>query len=133
MVKELLPLINDPVLPIRRMIWDHLEAYQNEDTGELILEYLEQGKILYRCDNQILNCYRILGRCGTLRSIPLVRQTLLGQAWQFNSERSLRRQGAALALIELNTEESRSVLQKASRSLYPNIRSACQKALEDHQ
>jgi HEAT repeat protein len=133
MVKELLPLINDPVLPIRRMIWDHLEAYQNEDTGELILEYLEQRKIIYRGDKQILNCYRILGRCGMLRSIPLLRQTLLGQAWQFNSERSLRRQGAALALIELNTEESRNILQKASRSLHPNIRSAYQKALKDHQ
>jgi len=133
MVKELLPLINDPVLPIRRMIWDHLEAYQNEDTGELILEYLEQRIIIYRGVKQILNCYRILGRCGTLRSIPLLRQTLLGRAWQFNAERSLQRQGAAMALIELNTEESRKILQKASSSLYPNIRSAYQKALEDHQ
>ncbi len=133
MVNELLPLINDPVLPIRRMIWDHIEAHQNEDTGELILDFLEQRKIFYRTDKQILNCYRALGRCGTLRSIPLLRQTLLGQTWQFNSERSLRRRGAALALLELNTEEARNVLNDASRSLFPNIRSAYQKALKDHQ
>ncbi|MGA7146552.1 MAG: HEAT repeat domain-containing protein [Desulfobacterales bacterium] len=133
MVNELLPLINDPVLPIRRMIWDHIEAHQNEDTGELILDFLEQRKIFYRTDKQILNCYRALGRCGTPRSIPLLRQTLLGQTWQFNSERSLRRRGAALALLELNTEEARNVLHDASRSLFPNIRSAYQKALKDHQ
>jgi len=133
MVNELLPLINDPVLPIRRMIWDHIEAHQNEDTGELILDFLEQRKIFYRTDKQILNCYRALGRCGTPRSIPLLRQTLLGQTWQFNSERSLRRRGAALALLELNTEEARNVLNDASRSLFPNIRSAYQKALKDHQ
>jgi len=133
MVNELLPLINDPVLPIRRMIWDHIEAHQNEDTGELILDFLEQRKIFYRTDKQILNCYRALGRCGTLRSIPLLRQTLLGQTWQFNSERSLRRRGAALALFELNTEEARNVLHDASRSLFPNVRSAYQKALKDHQ
>jgi len=133
MVNELLPLINDPVLPIRRMIWDHIEAHQNEDTGELILDFLEQRKIFYRTDKQILNFYKALGRCGTLRSIPLLRQTLLGQTWQFNSERSLRRRGAALALLELNTEEARNVLHDASRSLFPNVRSAYQKALKDHQ
>jgi len=133
MVNELLPLINDPVLPIRRMIWDHIDAHQNEDTGELILDFLEQRKIFYRTDKQILNCYRALGRCGTLRSIPLLRQTLLAQTWQFNSERSLRRRGAALALLELNTEEARNVLHDASRSLFPNVRSAYQKALKDHQ
>jgi HEAT repeat protein len=133
MAKDLFPLINDPVLPIRRMVWDHLETYHNEDIGELILDYLEQKKMLYRDDQQILNCYRVLGRCGTLRSIPLLRQTLISQGWEFGSERSLRRQGAALALIELNTEESREVLNKASRSLFPNIRSAYQRALKDHQ
>ena len=133
MVKELLPLINDPVFPIRLMIWEYLKAYQNEDTGEMILDYIEQKKILYRTDKQILNCYKILGLCGTLRAIPMLRQTLLDQAWQINPERSLRRQGAALALIELNTEDARNILRIASRSLFPNIRSAYQKALKDHQ
>jgi hypothetical protein len=133
MTKDLFPLVNDPVLPIRRMVWDHLETHHNEDIGELILDFFEQKKILYRDDQQILNCYRALGRCGTIRSIPLLRQTLLGQSWEFGSERLLRRQGAALALIKLNTEEAMEVLNKASRSLFPNIRSAYQKALKDHQ
>jgi hypothetical protein len=133
MVNELLPLINDPVLPIRRMVWDHMEAHQNEDTGELILDFLEQRKIIYRTDKQILNCYRALGCCGAHRSIPFLRQALLGQPWKFNLERSLRRRGAALALLELNTQEARNILHNASKSMYPNIRSGYQKALKDHQ
>jgi HEAT repeat protein len=133
MIKELFHLVNDPVLTIRRMMWNHLEQYKNEETGDLILDYLQQKKILYRDDQQILNCFKTLGCCGTLSSIPFLDQTLLGQGWDFGSERSLRRQGAALALLELNTQEARDILKKASRSLFPSVRSAYQKALKDHQ
>jgi len=133
MIKELFHLVNDPVLTIRRMMWNHLEQYKNEETGDLILDYLQQKKILYRDDHQILNCFKTLGCCGTLSSIPFLGQTLLGQGWDFGSERSLRRQGAALALLELNTQEARDILKKASRSLFPSVRSAYQKALKDHQ
>ncbi len=132
-VKELFPLINDPLLIIRRMMWDYLEQYKNEETGDLILDCLEQKKILYRSDDQILNCYKALGRCVTLRAIPFLSKTLLGQGWDFSSERSLRRQGAALALLELNTEEAVEILEKASKNLFPTIRSAHKKALKDHQ
>jgi hypothetical protein len=133
MIKELFHLVNDPVLTIRRMMWNHLEQYKNEETGDLILDYLQQQKILYRDDQQILSCFKTLGCCGTLGSIPFLDKTLLGQGWDFGSERSLRRQGAALALLELNTQEAQNVLKKASRSLFPSLRSAYQKALKDHQ
>ena len=133
MIKELFHLVNDPVLTIRRMMWNHLEQYKNEETGDLILDYLQQKKIIYRDDQQILSCFKTLGCCGTTCSIPLLGQTLLDQGWDFGSERSLWRQGAALALLELKTQEAKDVLKKASRSLFPSIRSAYQKALKDHQ
>jgi len=133
MIKELFHLVNDPVLTIRRMMWNHLEQYKNEETGDLILDYLQQKKILYRDDQQILSCFKTLGYCGTLCSIPFLGQILIGQWWDFGSERSLWRQGAALALLELKTQEAKDVLKKSSRSLFPNIRSAYQKALKDHQ
>jgi len=133
MIKELFHLANDPVLTIRRMMWNHLEQYKNEETGDLILDYLQHKKLLYRDDQQILNCFKTLGCCGTPSSIPFLGQTLLGQGWDFSSERSLRRQGAALALLELNAQEARDILKKASKSLLPSVRSAYQKALKDHQ
>jgi len=133
MTKELFHLINDPVLTIRRMMWNHLEAYKNEETGNLILDYFQQKKILYRDDHQILSCFKTLGCCGMVSSIPFLGETLLGKGWDFASERSLWRQGAALALLELNTQEARDVLKKAAKSLFPSVRSAYQKALKDHQ
>jgi len=133
MIKELFHLVNDPVLTIRRMMWNHLEQYKNEETGDLILDHLQQKKIIYRDDQQVLSCFKTLGCCGTPDSIPFLSQTLLGQGWDFGSERSLWRQGTALALVELNTREAKDVLKKASRSLFPSIRSAYQKALKDHQ
>lgn len=133
MIKELFYLVDDPVLPIRRMMWNHLEQYKTEETGDLIFDYLQQKKIIYRDDHQILNCFKTLGCCGTVSSIPFLGETLLGQGWEFGSERSLWRQGSALALLELNTQEARDVLKKASRSLFPSVRSAYQKALKDHQ
>jgi len=133
MIRELFHLVNDPVLTIRRMMWNHLEQYKNEETGDLILDYLQQKKIVYRDDQQILSCFKTLGCCGTTSSIPFLGQTLLGQGWDFGTERSLWRQGTALALLELKTQEAKDVLKKASRSLFPSIRSACQKALKDHQ
>jgi HEAT repeat protein len=66
-------------------------------------------------------------------SIPFLGETLLGKGWDFASERSLWRQGAALALLELNTQEARDVLKKAAKSLFPSVRSVYQKALKDHQ
>jgi len=133
MINELFHLVNDPVLTIRRMMWNHLEQYKNEETGDLILDYLQQKKIIYRDDQQILSCFKTLGCCGTPDSIPFLDQTLLSQGWDFGSERSLWRQGTALALLELKTQEAKDVLKKASRSLFPSIRSAYQKALKDHQ
>lgn len=133
MVKEVFPLINDPVFIIRRMMWDHLEQYKNEETGDLILDFLEQKKLIYRSDNQVLNCYKMLGECDTLRAIPFLSKTLIGQGWDFSSERSLQRQGAALALLKLKGREASEILEKASNNLFPTIRSAHKKALKDYQ
>ena len=133
MIKELFHLVNDSVLTIRLTMWNYLEQFKNEETGDLILDYLEQQKIIYRDDRQILNCFKTLGLCNMLSSIPFLGQTLLDKGWDFGSERSLQRQGAALALLELNTQETQDILKKASRSLFPNVRSAYQKALKDYQ
>ena len=133
LIEELFHLINDPVLTIRRIMWNHLERYKNEKTGNLILDYLQQQKIVYRDDQQILNCFKTLGCCNTMSSTPFLGQSLLGQGWDFGSERSLRRQAAAIALFELDTQEAQGILKKASRSLFPSVRSAYQKALKDYQ
>ncbi|HUU53026.1 MAG TPA: HEAT repeat domain-containing protein, partial [Candidatus Bathyarchaeia archaeon] len=111
MIKELFPLVDDPVLTIRRLMWTYLEQHKDEEIGDLILNCLDQKKIRRRDDQQILNCYKTLGRCSSRSYIPFLRKSLFGQGWDFSSDRSLRRQGAAFALFELHTEEAQEILK----------------------
>jgi len=133
MTTKLFPLIDDPVLPIRRMMWKYLENHQDPETGNLIRNYLDHKKIRREDHEQILNCYKTLVRCDSQSFVPFLRESLISQGLNFSFDRSLRRQGAALALLELDTEEAQEVLGQASKSLFPNIRSAYQKAVKVHK
>jgi len=133
MTEKLFPLIDDPVLPIRRMMWKYLENHQDPETGNLIRNYLDHKKIRREDHEQILNCYKTLVRCDSQSFVPFLRESLISQGLNFSFDRSLRRQGAALALLELDTEEAQEVLGQASKSLFPNIRSAYQKAVKVHK
>lgn len=133
MIKKLFHLIDDPVLTIRRMMWDYLEKHKNRETGDLILDYLDHKKIRRDDDQQILNCYKTLVRCDSRYYVSFLRESLLGQGWDFSIDSSLRRRGAALALLELNTDQAKEILNQASKSLFPSIRSAYRKALKLHK
>jgi len=133
MTTKLFPLIDDTVLPIRRMMWKYLENHQDPETGNLIRNYLDHKKIRREDHEQILNCYKTLVRCDSQSFVPFLRESLISQGLNFSFDRSLRRQGAALALLELDTEEAQEVLGQASKSLFPNIRSAYQKAVKVHK
>ena len=133
MTKKLFPLIDDPVLPIRRMMWKYLEKHEDPETGNLIRNYLDHKKIRREDDEQILNCYKTLVRCDSRCFVPFLRESLISQGLDFRFDRSLRRRGAALALLELDTEEAQKVLEQASKSLFPSVRSAYRKALKVHK
>ena len=133
MTEKLFPLIDDPVLPIRRIMWNYLEKYEDAETGNLIRNYLDHKKIRREDNQQILNCYKTLVRCDSSYFVPFLRESLISQGLDFSFDRSLRRQGAALALLELGTEEAQEILGQASKSLFPNVRSAYRKALKVHK
>ena len=133
MTKKLFHLIDDPVLTIRRLMWNYLEKHKNRETGNLILNYLDHKKIRRDDDQQVLNCYKTLVRCDSRCFVPFLRKSLISQGLGFSFDRSLRRRGAALALLELDTEEAQEVLEQASKSLFPSVRSAYRKALKVHK
>ena len=133
MIKKLFHLIDDPVVTIRRLMWNYLEKHKNRETGNLILNYLDHKKIRRDDDQQILNCYKTLVRCDSGYYVSFLRESLLSQGWDFSIDSSLRRRGAALALLELNKEQAKEILNQASKSLFPSIRSAYRKALKLHK
>jgi len=133
MTEKLFPLIDDPVLPIRRIMWNYLENHQDPETGNLIRNYLDHKKIRREDHEQILNCYKTLIRCDSSGFVPFLRESLINQGLDFSFDRSVRRRGAALALLELGTEEAQEVLDRASKSLFPSVRSAYRKAVKVHK
>jgi len=114
-------------------MWNYLEKYEDAETGNLIRNYLDHKKIRREDNQQILNCYKTLVRCDSSYFVPFLHESLISQGLDFSFDRSLRRQGAALALLELDTEEAQEILGQASKSLFPNVRSAYRKALKVHK
>ena len=130
-IKELFHLIEDKDDSVRRLILHHMGQERNEASETLLLQYLEEGSIKGSEDKHIIACFRTLGRCGSPRSIPFLRQTLLGRSWMPDLRSSAYRQGAALALKALSIKGAQQVLEDASRSLKPGVRRIARKVMQD--
>jgi len=130
-IKELFHLIEDEDASVRRLILHHMGQERNEASEALLLQYLEEGKIKGSDDKHIIACFRTLGRCGSPRSIPFLRQTLLGRGWIPDLRSSAYRQGAALALQAMRMKGAQQVLEDASRSLKPGVRRIARKVMQD--
>jgi hypothetical protein len=130
-IKELFHLIEDEDDSVRRLILHHMGQERNEASEALLLQYLEEGKMKGSDDKHIIACFRTLGRCGSPRSIPYLRQTLLGRGWIPDLRSSAYRQGAALALQAMRMKGAQQVLEDASRSLKPGVRRIARKVMRD--
>ena len=129
-IKGLFHLIEDEDDSIRRLILRHMGQEKNKVTEALLLDYLEQGKQERSDEKHLIACFRTLGRCGSPRSIPFLRKTLLGGGWLPSFEKSSYQQGAAYALQVMGLKESQEVLEDASRSFYPSVKRLARKVIE---
>ncbi len=129
-IKELFPLIEDENEAIGRLILRQMAQDRNKAVEALLLEYLEQGKLKRSDDEYLLICFRTLGRCGSPRSIPFLRRTLLGRSWLPSLRSVAYKKGAAIALQEMGIKGAQQVLEDASRSLYPSIRRIARKVMQ---
>jgi len=129
-LEKLFPLIDDTSHSIRQVMFEYLGRRRSELAEGLLLGYMQQGQFRQKDREQVLACYRALGRCGSSRSVPLLREVLMSRGWMPGFGRSIQRQGAAISLMELGNEEAKEILEKASRSLSPRIRRAYRRAAE---
>jgi hypothetical protein len=130
-IKELFDLIEDDDDSVRRLILHHMGQERNEASETLLLQYLKEVKIKGSDNKHIIACFRTLGRCGSPRSIPFLRQTLLGRGLMRDLRSSAYRQGAALALQAMRIKGAQQVLEDASRSLKPGVRRIARKIMQD--
>jgi len=129
-LEKLFPLIDDTSDSIRQVMFEYLGRRRSELAEDLLLDYIQQGQFRQKDQEQVLACYRALGRCGSSRSVPFLREVLMSRGWMPGFGRSIHRYGAAISLMELGNEEAKEILQRASRSLSLRIRRAYRKAVE---
>ncbi|MCK4830218.1 hypothetical protein KA005_81625, partial [bacterium] len=131
-LKKVFFLIEDPNPMIRNQIIEYLGRERNVLSEDLLREYLERNELGITDDQHLIACYRSLGLCGSSRSIPFLKQTLMGRVWSnmLSFGTSPHRKGSAIALAAMDTEDADKILEDASRSLSPGIRRAYQEAVE---
>jgi HEAT repeat protein len=76
--------------------------------------------------------YKALSQCGSFRSVKVLKKILMESKLtdMFSNMNAVHKKGSALALKILGTEDALIVLRKGLKSMRPDIRLACQFALE---
>jgi hypothetical protein len=121
-VKEIFSLIDDKDDAIRQMVLRQLGQSRDDAVEALLLSYLQKKKFSNNDGGHIIQCFRTLGKSGSLRSIPYLRETFLNRGWMPGFWRRSYRRGAAIALSELGMPEAEQLLEQARRSWYPALR-----------
>jgi HEAT repeat protein len=124
------PFIEDSSKTIRQLILDYLKQNKPEKGEALLIEHLQQKRFLLNNHQHIIACYKTLGKCGSSISIPFLQKLLFKRRLLPDFRGPIHRQGAVIALIALETKEAKRLLQKASRSFFPNVRIAYKRGLE---
>ncbi len=119
-------LINDPSMDIRIKLLKCIGSKRAVSSETLMLQYLESFSDEEADRNHLLNCYRMLGKCGSERSLAFLKKRLFSGAWTgiLGNRQSLHRQGALLALSELGSPGALKMIQKAANSRSPLVRKA---------
>ncbi len=125
-------LLNDPSRQVGEKVLAALAQNRNKPAEALLLDYLEKTQATQDDREYILQCYKTLGRCGSASSVPLLQQVLLEKKWTgvFSHINDAHKQGAAFALKALAIPAAEKILREGARSLWPDVRLACQGALE---
>jgi hypothetical protein len=124
------PFIEDSSKSICQLILDYLKQNKSEKGEALLIEYLQQKRFLLNNNQHIIACYKTLGKCGSSKSIPFLQEILFKRRLIPDFRKAIHRQGSIIALIGLETKEARKLLQKASKSFFPNVRSAYKRGLD---
>ncbi len=123
-IKDMLNLIDDSEDSIRQLVLEHMGHSQDDAVEEFLISYIKKNKSGNIDANYIIQCFRILGKCGSLHSVPFLRETLLKWGFLSGTRRTVFRRGAAIALGTLGITQADEVLERAGRSFFPGVKGA---------
>ena len=125
-IAHIFELIEDPQQEIRHLLFAHLSKQRNKIFEKLLLEYLRDREYTLKNSKHIEQCYKALGMCGSSLCLPYLRQELIEKPFIdiMTWKGSTHRRGAALALHLVDLPKAYTLLESATKSLFPNIRNA---------
>jgi hypothetical protein len=123
---RLMPLIDDESREVRQLFLKYLGSRRSEAAETQLLVYLREKESRKGNREHLVECFRALGRCGSSKCVPFLRDSLLGGGLISRFFSSPVREGAAVALAGLGTGESGEILNAGCRSHYPGIRRVSQ-------
>ncbi len=129
--KEVYGLIDDKEESVRRLVLKFMGQTRDRAAEEFLLSYLERRRFAGSDSGHIMACFAALGQCGSSRSIPFLRQTLLGRGFLSIFRKSPLQDGAAAALARMRTKEAQQVLEQAAKSLSPHVRRLARRAAHE--
>jgi hypothetical protein len=127
-ISAIFEFIDDPDPSVRRVILAQLSQSRNEIAENLLIQYLQNRKFSAAQNEHVIECFKTLGKCGSLRSLPFLSKTLLHRKWMAIFTKSAYREGAAFAMAALNIPEARQVIEAAGRSINPGLRKLAREA-----
>ncbi|MBN1906147.1 MAG: hypothetical protein JW927_13735 [Deltaproteobacteria bacterium] len=130
-MKDMFSLIDDKEDSIRVLVLEHMASSRDPNAEELLVSYIKKIRSGDFYANHLIQCFRTLGRCGSARSVPFLRETLLKWGFFTGSKRAIIRKGAAIALGTLGIPEADKVLDAAKRSMFPGIRKIVGSAIQE--
>ncbi len=128
---KLFPLIDDADENIRQKMFFRLARKKDRRLEALFLDYLKTRDFKLNDTRHLLACYRTLGRCGSAASIPFLHSVLLDRnlSNMIGIGNSVHKEGAAMALHALRLTEATNILREGAKSIRPDVRFACRKAM----
>jgi len=130
--EKLFHLLGDEDLLVRDRIMTYLVNAGAETAEEMLIRFLGQPAMMNFSDEKhIFEYYRALASCGSDKSLPFLERTLLDSkiSDMFSNSNAVHKKGAALALKAIGSDGAIVILQKGAKSIRPDIRLACQNAL----
>ena len=127
--EKIIPHVDDADSHIREKCLDYIASRRCKKTEKIFVDHLKKRNFRNKEHEHQVVCYRALGKCGTDELLPYLTDSLMNGGLISRFFGSARREGAAIALMELRSEDAKKVLLKASQSRFPGIKKVAQAVL----
>jgi hypothetical protein len=122
-VEDIFFLIDDSNQTIRELLLSHLARERNQAVERRLQDYLASTPAIEKDPDHFKAVCRTLGKCGSDGSLPLLKKRLF--KWPrlgvLRGGNNIQRQGASIALQELDIGEAAHLIKRSHQGILKNI------------